>query len=87
MWCAGTGVAALLDDYGNVLSSGKPLGGGDGVPTFGGAAARQRSWQVLARSRNQSWASRWEASCERVHSSGTSSYSDDQHDLFDKDEL
>ena len=67
-WCGGTRVAALLDDWGNVLAAGKPTGRGDGsdVPSMGGAPARQQSWHVLSASRNASWAARWHASCERV---------------------
>lgn len=48
VWCHGTGVAALLDDYGNVLSTGKPLSAGGDVPRYGGERARQESWQVGA---------------------------------------
>jgi len=76
VWCSGSGVAALLDDYGNVLSSGKPIGSGSsGVPTYGGAGARQQSWHVLSASRNHTWAGRWLSACDRV-SSGSSAYSD-----------
>ena len=61
-WCEGGRVAALLDDYGNVLSSGKPTSGmredGSDIPSYGGASARHDSWRVLDGSRNQSWAAR-----------------------------
>lgn len=67
-WCEGSRMAALLDDWGNVLAAGKPTGLDDGsdVPSMGGAPARQQSWSVLSGSHNTSWASRWRASCDRV---------------------
>ena len=42
VWCDGTGVAALVDDHGNVMNSGKPTPDRDGseVPDYGGARAR-----------------------------------------------
>ena len=69
VWCEGTGVAALIDDWGNVLSSGKPLppDGGE-VPMMGGARARQGSWQVLSHSHNHTWAERWRETCKVVTS-------------------
>jgi hypothetical protein len=69
VWCGGTGVAALLDDYANVLASGKPVGvRGDGsdIPTYGGERARQDSWQVLDGSHNATWAHGWRQACKRV---------------------
>eukprot|EP00322_Chrysochromulina_rotalis_P010891 CAMPEP_0115859490 /NCGR_PEP_ID=MMETSP0287-20121206/16642_1 /TAXON_ID=412157 /ORGANISM="Chrysochromulina rotalis, Strain UIO044" /LENGTH=245 /DNA_ID=CAMNT_0003313791 /DNA_START=12 /DNA_END=749 /DNA_ORIENTATION=+ len=68
-WCSGSRVAALFDDYGNVLASGKPTSNSDDgsdIPSMGGAPARLQSWQILARSRNQTWAQRWQSSCDRV---------------------
>lgn len=66
VWCQGTGVAALLDDYGNVLTSGKPLGGDGSVPDYGGPRARQDAWRVLDGSHNTTWAQGWRAACERI---------------------
>ena len=66
VWCSGTGVAALLDDYGNLLNSGKPIADGDDVPSMGGAQARQANWRVLDQSGNASWAGMWRAACDRV---------------------
>ena len=62
--------AALLDDYANVLTSGKPTSvrAADDVPSYGGARAREESWRVLDKSRNTSWAHRWRASCDAVES-------------------
>ena len=78
----------MLDDYGNVLSSGKPVGrpdtdapAGSNVPDFGGAAARKRSWTVIANSRNRTWASSWMAACARVASGGAAAeFWDAAHD-------
>ena len=67
VWCRGTGVAALLDDYANVLASGKPTPPEDDeMPHYGGEHAWLRNWQVLDRSRNDSWAGRWRAACESL---------------------
>ena len=70
VWCHGTQVAMLLDDYANILTSGKPTSqqadGGDAVPSMGGARARKQSWNVLAASHNSSWAESWQAACGRV---------------------
>ena len=67
VWCHGTGVAALLDDYANVLASGKPTSvGSEEVPYMGGESARRQSWWVLDGSHNASWAARWRASCNAV---------------------
>ena len=72
VWCHGTGVAALLDDYANVLSSGKPTGRhsyslhSNPVPSMGGSAARMRSWGVLDSSPNSTWAARWRQTCDNV---------------------
>ena len=68
VWCHGTGVAALLDDWANVLTSGKPTSaaGAEEVPQFGGDRARAMSWRVLDGSHNASWAERWRASCNGV---------------------
>jgi hypothetical protein len=69
VWCDGTCVAALVDDWGNVLSHGKPLapdGDGDAIPLMGGAHARRRNWQVVSESHNTTWADRWRASCHRI---------------------
>lgn len=65
VWCEGTGVAALVDDYGNALAAGKPLGGA-AVPDYGGARARADAWRVLAGSSNKSWATRWAVACDRA---------------------
>ena len=66
VWCEGTGVAALLDDYANVLASGKPTSDGGEMPDFGGARARRESWSVLSASANASWAARWRSACDAV---------------------
>ena len=69
VWCGGSRVTALLDDWGNVLAAGKPTSSHDDgldVPSMGGAPARKQSWHVLSASRNASWAALWHASCERV---------------------
>lgn len=70
VWCGGTGVVALLDDYANVLASGKPTSPhGDGnldIPSFGGARARHDSWRVLDGSHNVTWADGWRRACERI---------------------
>ena len=68
VWCRGTGVAALVDDWANVLTSGKPTitSAGEEVPHMGGAHARTMAWRVLDTSRNTSWAERWRASCDAV---------------------
>lgn len=69
VWCSGSGVAALLDDYANVLTSGKPTSvGGEEVPHMGGTRARVQSWNVLDQSRNSSWADRWRGACAAVES-------------------
>eukprot|EP00900_Chrysochromulina_parva_P002079 jgi/Chrpa1/11872/Chrysochromulina_OHIO_Genome00013368-RA len=90
-WCKGSRVAALLDDYGNVLASGKPTGlrdDGSDVPAYGGASARRDSWRVLDESRNQSWAERWRASCDQVLQLGTVASSQGQEATSaDHDEL
>lgn len=58
---------ALLDDYANVLTSGKPMSvSGEEVPYMGGRDAQRMSWRVLDESRNTSWAARWRASCEAI---------------------
>jgi hypothetical protein len=66
VWCEGTGVAALVDDHGNVLNSGKPTPdrGGSEVPDYGGARARSDLWKVLTTSKNQTMQSRWRQSCD-----------------------
>ena len=69
VWCEGSGVAALIDDYGNVLTAGKPLGGA-AVPDYGGARARADAWRVLSGSSNASWAARWSAACGRATDGG-----------------
>lgn len=66
VWCRGTGFAALLDDYANVLSHGKPTSARGEPPAMGGARAREQSWRVLDESKNASWASRWRAACDEV---------------------
>ena len=72
VWCGGTGVAAILDDYANILASGKPTADDVGaVPDFGGQRARQDSWRVLDASHNLSWAHNWRAACERVASTSS----------------
>ena len=90
-WCKGSRVAALLDDYGNVLASGKPTGlrdDGSDVPAYGGASARRDSWRVLDESRNQSWAERWRASCDQVLQLGTEASSQGREATsVDHDEL
>ena len=58
--------AALLDDYANVLSHGKPTSARGEPPAMGGARAREQSWRVLDESKNASWASRWRAACDEV---------------------
>jgi hypothetical protein len=68
VWCDGTGVAALVDDHGNVLNSGKPTPDRDGneVPDYGGARARSDLWKVLATSKNQTMQSQWRQSCDAL---------------------
>ena len=84
VWCDGSRVAALLDDYGNVLSSGKPTSEGAEVPQMGGEQARRMSWRVLDRSHNASWADRWRAACEAIAAGAAPSPAlvehDDMHD-------
>ena len=65
IWCDGTRVAMLVDDYGNVLASGKPTGGSEEVPTYGGSRAREEAWRVLSGSANSSWAAMWRGACAR----------------------
>lgn len=65
VWCRGSGVAALLDDWANVLASGKPTATAE-VPMYGGARARRDSWRVLDASRNESWRDRWRGACDAV---------------------
>jgi len=68
VWCDGTGVAALVDDHGNVLNSGKPSPdrGGSEVPDYGGSRARADLWKVLATSKNQTMQSRWRRGCDAI---------------------
>ena len=81
VWCGGSGVAALLDDYGNVLSSGKPVAAGRAtIPDYGGASARRDSWRVLDESRNKTWAARWKAACSQVEAGLPSAGSTLGHD-------
>jgi len=82
VWCSGTGVAALLDDYANVLTSGKPTSvGGEEVPHMGGTRARVMSWQVLDQSRNTSWADRWRSTCSAVESGAPTAPAVDHDEL------
>lgn len=57
-----------MDDHGNVLNSGKPVaeGGGDSVPDYGGARAREQLWQVLVSTKNTTMKNRWRASCDSL---------------------
>ena len=67
VWCDGTGVAAIVDDHGNVLNTGQPEPdrGGE-VPDYGGARARSDLWRVLATSKNQTMQNRWRQSCDAI---------------------
>ena len=59
-------VAALLDDYANVLTTGKPTTDSRRVPSMGGAQARMASWKVLDQSPNVTWADRWRRTCDAI---------------------
>ena len=92
VWCEGTGVAALLDDWANVLTSGKPTSAaGAEVPQYGGPQARDMSWNVLNGSRNSSWAERWRQSCNAVATGETVRSAaigrGEWHDAHEHDEL
>ena len=83
VWCDGTGVAALVDDHGNVMNSGKPTPNRDGseVPDYGGARARSDLWKVLATSKNQTMQGQWRQSCDALRGgSGDDSKRAAQHD-------
>ena len=64
VFCHGGGQAALMDDDGNILASGKPLPDGGTVPEYGGERARKQLWGVLVKSKNETMTSRWLRSCD-----------------------
>ena len=71
VWCDGTGVAALVDDHGNVLNKGKPVpDGARDVPDYGGARARADLWKVLVSSKNLTMQNRWRRSCDALNEDG-----------------
>ena len=80
--CDGTGVAALVDDHGNALNSGKPTPDRDGseVPDYGGARARSDLWKVLATSKNQTMQGQWRQSCDALRGGSDDSKRPAQHD-------
>ena len=82
VWCDGTGVAALVDDHGNVMNSGKPTPDRDGseVPEYGGARARSDLWKVLATSKNQTMQGQWRQSCDALRGGSDDSKRPAQHD-------
>ncbi len=73
VWCDGTGVAVLVDDYGNPLARGKPLAESP-PPAYGGSKARAQAWDVLAGSSNASWAAMWRDACARGVGGGGSGH-------------
>ena len=64
VWCAGSSLAIVVDDEGNVINRGVPHGDDGALPQYGGERARMDNWGTLMGSTNSTWVERWQAACD-----------------------